>query len=47
MMTFLFGAVMFLLGGFFGMLIIGFATSVQRQIETNKANQEALKRFGL
>jgi hypothetical protein len=47
MITFLFGAVMFLLGGFFGMLIIGFGTSVQRQVKINKENEEALKRFGL
>ena len=47
MIMFLFGSVMFLLGGFFGMLIVSFGSAVQRQVQTNKANEEALKRFGL
>jgi hypothetical protein len=32
-MTFIFGAVLFLLGGFFGMLIMAFAQSLPRQIQ--------------
>ncbi len=32
-MTFVFGAVLFLLGGFFGMLIMSFALSLPRQIQ--------------
>jgi hypothetical protein len=32
-MTFVFGAVLFLLGGFFGMLIMAFAQSVSRMSE--------------
>jgi len=32
-MTFILGAVLFLLGGFFGMLIMAFAQSLPRQIQ--------------
>jgi hypothetical protein len=32
-MTFIFGAVLFLIGGFFGMLIMAFAQSLPRQIQ--------------
>jgi len=32
-MTFIFGSVLFLLGGFFGMLIMAFAQSLPRQIQ--------------
>jgi hypothetical protein len=32
-MTFIFGAVLFLLGGFFGMLIMSFAQAIPRQIQ--------------
>jgi hypothetical protein len=32
-MTFIFGAVLFLLGGFFGMLVMAFAQSLPRQIQ--------------
>jgi hypothetical protein len=32
-MTFVFGSVLFLLGGFFGMLIMAFAQSLPRQIQ--------------
>jgi hypothetical protein len=32
-MTFIVGAVLFLLGGFFGMLIMAFAQSLPRQIQ--------------
>jgi hypothetical protein len=32
-MTFVLGAVLFLLGGFFGMLIMAFAQSLPRQIQ--------------
>ena len=32
-MTFVFGSVLFLLGGFFGMLIMAFATALPRQIK--------------
>jgi len=32
-MTFILGAVLFLLGGFFGMLILAFAQSLPRQIQ--------------
>jgi hypothetical protein len=32
-MTFILGAVLFLLGGFFGMLVMAFAQSLPRQIQ--------------
>jgi hypothetical protein len=32
-MTFILGAVLFLLGGFFGMLIMAFAQSLPRQVQ--------------
>ena len=32
-MTFILGAVLFLLGGFFGMLIMAFAQSLPRQLQ--------------
>jgi hypothetical protein len=32
-MTFILGAVLFLIGGFFGMLIMAFAQSLPRQIQ--------------
>jgi hypothetical protein len=32
-MTFILGAILFLLGGFFGMLIMAFAQSLPRQIQ--------------
>jgi hypothetical protein len=38
-MTFILGAVLFLLGGFFGMLIMAFATALPRQLQRQ---QEAL-----
>jgi len=38
-MSFVLGAVLFLLGGFFGMLIMAFAQSLPRQIQEQ---QEAL-----
>ena len=35
-MTFVFGAVLFLLGGFFGMLVMAFATALPRRVELNQ-----------
>jgi len=32
-MTFIFGSVLFLLGGFFGMLIMAFAQTLPRQVQ--------------
>lgn len=32
-MTFILGSVLFLLGGFFGMLIMAFATALPRRVE--------------
>jgi hypothetical protein len=32
-MTFVFGSVLFLLGGFFGMLVMSFATALPRQMQ--------------
>ena len=32
-MTFVFGSVLFLLGGFFGMLVMAFATALPRRVE--------------
>jgi hypothetical protein len=36
MMMFLFGSVMFLLGGFFGLLIFAFLTNVNKEIEKQR-----------
>lgn len=40
-MTFILGSVLFLLGGFFGMLIMAFATALPRRVEQK---QDALGR---
>ena len=35
-MTFVFGSVLFLLGAFFGMLVMAFATALPRRVELNQ-----------
>lgn len=46
-MTFIFGAVLFLLGTFFGMLANAFTLAYIKQLEMQKDAKDLRKKFGL